>query len=203
VRRIIALSTTAVYRDGSHRGAAEQDLPTGPASATSATRLAAEGHVLRFGGTVLRPHLVYGAGDRWVIPTLVDIMRRVHVDPESIEAKLSMVCVEDLARAIAALALGTEPSPGQRIYHANHPEPVEARELVRTVERELGGIAAAGADGDRPDLARRRGQLTTDHYYASERLWRDTGVDPGPGFAERFARHAAWYRESLTAAARH
>lgn len=77
VGRVIYISTTGVYEDGVHRGPAEDALPTRPASPASVTRLRAEKEVLAAGGTVIRPHLVYGAGDRWVVPAVAGLLRSV------------------------------------------------------------------------------------------------------------------------------
>ncbi|MFJ3933543.1 NAD-dependent epimerase/dehydratase family protein [Streptomyces sp. NPDC090029] len=208
VRRIVQLSTAAVYGDGPYRGEAESDLATAPVSPTSMTRLAAEERVRAAGGLVLRPHLVYGEGDTWVIPSLVALLRRVPHWVDGGRARTSMIAVDDLAEAVAALVRGHAPLPSGRVLHASHPEPVRVRDLVTTVSRALGlplprgevtsrrALELLGARDD-PSGARRLSLLSVDHWYDGSALWRLTGAGPGPGFAERFARHAPWYRAAL------
>ncbi|MEV8532227.1 NAD(P)-dependent oxidoreductase [Streptomyces sp. NPDC051211] len=207
VGRIVQLGTAAVYRDGPHRGEAEGELAVGPVSPTSVSRLAGEERVLAAGGTVLRPHLVYGEGDTWVVPALVDLVRRIPHWVDGGRALVSLVSADDLARVIAALALHPAPPTGG-VLHASHPEPVPVRELVSVVARQLGlplpqgkisagrALELLGAGGD-PVWARRLSLLTVDHWYDSSRLWQLTGCRPGPAFAEAFARCAPWYQTAL------
>ncbi|MEV7616899.1 NAD(P)-dependent oxidoreductase [Streptomyces sp. NPDC089799] len=162
VRRIVQLGTAAVYRDGAHRGAAEGELAEEPGSVTSATRLAGERLVLAAGGTVVRPHLVYGRGDRWVVPELVRMLTLLPRWVEGGRARMSMISVDALAGALSELALradgtggGTTRTAGTgttattatttartattgNVLHAAHPEPVTARELVETIAGALG-----------------------------------------------------------------
>ncbi|MGJ3560234.1 NAD-dependent epimerase/dehydratase family protein [Streptomyces sp. INA 01156] len=72
VRRILYVSTAAVHGRGPFHGVRPGEAPVVPASATSRARAAAERHVLDAGGLVLRPHLVYGEGDRWMVPDWSD-----------------------------------------------------------------------------------------------------------------------------------
>ncbi|MCX5212259.1 NAD(P)-dependent oxidoreductase [Kitasatospora sp. NBC_00240] len=223
VRRIVQLGTAAVYRDGAHRGAAEGELATGPVSVTSRTRLAGEQLVLAAGGTVLRPHLIYGAGDTWFVPALAQLIRGLPHWVDGGRARLSLVAVDDLARVLAALAVrpgpdlaagpasspaeGPAEGPAGRVLHAGHPVPVTTRELVTTVATALelplpeGDISMARAlellGGATPVRERRLSLLAVDHWYDSSRLWAPAGCDPGPGFAARFADHAPWYRAAL------
>lgn len=77
VGRIVHLSTAAVYGPGPHRGIGVDEVSPAPVSVVSRTRLAGEAHALAAGATVLRPGLVLGAGDRWVVPLLGDCLRAV------------------------------------------------------------------------------------------------------------------------------
>ena len=213
VGRIIQLGTAAVYRDGAHRGAAEGELETGPASVTSRSRLTGEEMVLAAGGTVLRPHLVYGTGDVWVVPALAYLMRRLPHWVEGGRARISMVAVDDLARAIAALALGPAEPAGPagragRVLHASHPVPVTTCEVLTALAAALqlplpeGDLTVAQALellGDPASVWERRlSLLAVDHWYDSSALWELAGCDPGPGFPARFADHAPWYRSALS-----
>jgi nucleoside-diphosphate-sugar epimerase len=207
VTRIVALSTASVHGRGPFRAAAPGTLPLAPGSATSRTRAAAEGHVLDAGGTVLRPHLVYGTGDRQVMPGLVRLLDVLPGPLAAGDTLHSMIDADTLGRVLldAALAPGTGPGP----YHVDHPRPVPVTELLGAAERLLahrGGpprgaavdIATARALlADVPFAAHHLAMLATDHWFADDRPWTELGCDPGPGFTAGFARHEAWYRRSL------
>ncbi|MEV6574394.1 NAD(P)-dependent oxidoreductase [Streptomyces sp. NPDC051577] len=205
VRRFVHLGTAAVYRDGPHRGEAEGLLAEEPVSATSVTRLEGERLVLAAGGVVVRPHLVYGRGDTWMVPALVDLMGRLPYWVDGGRARLSMISADALADALADLARLPGRLAGQ-VLHACHPEPVSARELVTTVGQALGvplperditleeACERLGAAGD-PVTRRRISLLAVDHWYDGSRLWKLVGAEPGPGLPQGFARYAPWYRE--------
>lgn len=204
VRRIVYLSTSAVHGRGPFRGARPGEAPLAPVSATSRTRAAAERHVLDAGGLVLRPHLVYGEGDRWVIPGLVWLMDELSAGLTGCDALQSMIDVGTLARAVVAAALSPRYAGG--VHHVNHPEPVPVTELLGTVCAEVAEpcrdtrvdvpTALERAAGS-PRALHHLGMLTVDHWFADDAFW--TGVDcpPGEGFAAGFARAAPWYRSYL------
>jgi nucleoside-diphosphate-sugar epimerase len=200
VRRVVQLGTAAVYGTGPHRGAAEP----APVSPTSRSRLTAERAVLAYGGTVLRPYLVYGPGDRWVVPAIAAMLRRVPAWIGDGQARLSVIAVPDLAAALLALATGPAP-PAPAVHHAAHPEPVTQRELLASVAAVLGlpvpdhgipypdylGRLAGDPAAPSPRQVR---MLAVDHWYDTASLWRLTGHDPGPGPIARLAAAAPWYR---------
>ncbi|WP_327411533.1 NAD-dependent epimerase/dehydratase family protein [Streptomyces sp. NBC_01233] len=205
VRRIVQLGTAAVYRDGAHRGAVEGELAEEPESVTSVTRLVGERMVLAAGGAVVRPHLVYGRGDRWVVPSLVRLLARLPYWVDGGRARMSVVSVDALAGAIAELAVREEGVRG--VLHAGHPEPVTARELVGTVARELGlplprgevDLSGAlellgGPEGPDPVVRRQVSLFAVDHWYDSGRLWGQLAASPGARFSQAFGQYAGWYR---------
>ncbi|WP_030735435.1 NAD(P)-dependent oxidoreductase [Streptomyces sp. NRRL S-31] len=208
VRRVVQLSTASVYGRGTFRGSRPEDLVRNPASVTSRTRAAAEDAVLGAGGIVLRPHLVYGAGDAWVGPGLARILRALPGTVDGWPARTSMIAVTDLARLLVAAALAPDGGLTRSVYHAAHPEPVAVSALLRAVA-ECGSIAwprtRIGAERARAVLAE-HGQppsaldmLTTDHVFDSGPLWSDLRQSPGAPFPAGFRREADWYREALRA----
>ncbi|WP_175409528.1 NAD(P)-dependent oxidoreductase [Streptomyces sp. TRM64462] len=212
VSRVVYLSTAAVYGRGRFVRAEAADLERGPVSETSRTRAAAEDLVLAAGGHVLRPHLVYGAGDRWVVPGVLRLLAALGAPVrEWARARLSVVDVDALARALVATALAPEDRLRDRVHHANHPEPVTAEDLVRTAAEACGApwpsdaiglaearerLAARGASTHSLDM------LVTDHWFDSTPLWDGLGLAPGPAFHEGFTAHAPWYREQHAVTAR-
>ncbi|NLU76631.1 NAD(P)-dependent oxidoreductase [Streptomyces sp. HNM0575] len=212
VERIVSLSTTAVYGRGPHRGAAVGDLEPAPGSPASRSRLAGEAHALRHGALVLRTGLVTGAGDRWVVPALAELVRRVPGHWRGGRAELSMIDVNDLARLVTTAALATTgPSgsgdPARGVRHAVHPEPVRNRDL-------LGRLAQLGVlPPVRGELTWRECQdlleahpgrvgerqlrlLAFDHHYATD-VWQACRSAPGEGPLAALGEAAPWYRAHL------
>jgi nucleoside-diphosphate-sugar epimerase len=201
VSRVIYLSTASVYGRGVYRNASPDELAPAPLSLASRTRLAAEQAVLAAGGVVVRPYLVYGDGDRWVIPGLAKLLGALRADVDGWPARVSMVEVEDLAQGLAGLALA--PVLSAAIYHGNHPLPVPVTELMQAVSTLLPTLP-----GEPPSLSYNEAaarltaiggsthaldMIATDHWFESASLWRDTACDPGPGFTARFPRSRDWY----------
>lgn len=206
VRRIVYVSTAAVHGRGPFRGTRPGEAPIAPASDTSRTRAAAERHVLDAGGLVLRPHLVHGEGDRWVVPGLVGLLRELSATVTGCTAFHSMIDVETLGRAVVAAALSPHHGPGA--HYVGHPDPVPAAELLAAVcdrvERPGRGAtvdvatARARAAGS-PRALHHLGLLTVDHWFTDDGFWKDLDCSPGEGFARTFARAAPWYRSYVTA----
>ncbi len=204
VRRIVYVGTAAVLGRGPFRGVRPAEVPIAPASPTSRTRAAAERYVLDAGGLVLRPHLVYGEGDRWVIPGLVWLMKELSATLTGCEALQSMIDVDSLGRAVVAAALS--PAAGGGVHHVGHPEPVAVPDLLAAVCGELeepgGGAAVDVATAlDRaagsPLALHHLGMLTVDHWFVDDAFWKDFDCSPGEGFAAAFSRAAPWYRAFL------
>ncbi|MBM7089001.1 NAD-dependent epimerase/dehydratase family protein [Streptomyces sp. S12] len=203
VCRIVYVSTAAVHGRGPFRGVRPGEAPIAPASATSRSRAAAERYVLDAGGVVLRPHLVYGRGDHWVVPGLVGLLRELSATLTGCDARQSMIDADTLGRAVVAAALsGTGPRPGS-VHYVNHPDPVPVPELLAAVGARVErsgvtasvdvGTALARAAGS-PRALHHLGMLTVDHWFTDDAFWREVDCSPGPGFAEAFAHAAPWYR---------
>ncbi|MET9149026.1 NAD-dependent epimerase/dehydratase family protein [Streptomyces sp. NPDC004042] len=204
VRRIVYVSTAAVYGRGPFRGAEPHELAVRPASATSTTRAAAERSVLAAGGTVLRPHLVYGTGDRWVVPGLALLIRHLGA-PVADTGVHSAVEVSALAKAAVGAALADPDRDLAGAHHVNHPDPVPGAVLMEAVCGALGteGAAPLAAEQARarlrenPRALHHLDMLTADHWFASTSVWRLLGQDPGPEPARGLLGHLPWYREQL------
>ncbi|OLR89530.1 NAD-dependent epimerase/dehydratase family protein [Actinokineospora bangkokensis] len=201
VTRVLHLSTAAVYGRGTRRGARVRDLVPNPVSDTSRTRLRAEELVRAAGGTVLRPNLIYGQGDRWFLPAVFRVLATVPAWVDGGSAQVSVVAVDDLARVITALALSPWRHRPGTAFHVNHPRRTSYRDLVLAacaafgLPAPSGDIAAADCRALLPQLTDHQFELLTqDNWYASARIWRHTHVNPGPHPLHGLAAAAAWYR---------
>ncbi|MFC8372063.1 NAD-dependent epimerase/dehydratase family protein [Streptomyces sp. NPDC057239] len=215
VSRVVHLSTAAVYGPGPHRGTGVNEVAPAPVSPASRTRLAGETHALAAGATVLRPGLVLGRGDRWVVPLLAQCLRAVPAVWDGGRGLVSAVAVDDLARLVAHLALapgradGRADGPGG-IWHANHPRPVRVGDLLRTLAR-YDVLPAVTAElpwqeclerlraARIPVSERQFALVATDHWYRSDEVWRVAGCSPGPSPLARVEDAAPWYRSAVAA----
>lgn len=209
VERIVALSTTSVYGTGPHRGISEDEVAAHPESVASEHRHAAERLVLDAGGTVLRPNLVYGAGDRWFVPALASVTAGLGATIEGGAASISVIAVEDLARIVATLstssAAASALSTSGTVLHASAPAPVTVRSIIDALVADLGvpeparDLTAAQARGVLPAERVSDHQLaliTQDHWYDSELVWSLVGEPPAEAFRLTDA-HRAWYAAAL------
>jgi nucleoside-diphosphate-sugar epimerase len=206
VHRVIYVSTTSVYGNGTHRGVSESMLAPAPVSVTSTSRLAAERTVRAAGGIVLRPHLIYGRGDTWFVPTILRLLRHVPAWIEGGRAMTSVVAVDDLAEVVLALTRMPWQPTGGTVFHVSHPQPVSMRTLTTTVCDQLGlplpdhDLAAAVhrvlTRRAMPELTDHQfSLLANDHWYDSRRIWRHTAVPCGPSPMHRLRSAVGWYRE--------
>lgn len=206
VARIVQLSTASVYGRGTFRGGRPEELTRNPGSATSRTRAAAEDAVLAAGGVVLRPHLVYGEGDAWVVPGLARMLSVLPGTVDGWPSRVSVIAVSELAGLLVATALAPAADLTSSVYHATHPEPVPVDTLLRTVaacvgadwpERELTAGQARAVLEEKGVPAYVLDMFTTDHVFDSGPLWSDLRRVPGAGFDADFRDAAPWYRKVL------
>jgi nucleoside-diphosphate-sugar epimerase len=207
VSKFVQLSTAAVYGNGPFREAAEGAVEPRPVSPTSRSRLAGERFVLAAGGAVLRPYLIYGTGDRWVMPALLRMVHALRSGlPERGSALLSLTEVGSLATSLTRMAVTTPPRRATGVFHACPPQPVSLRELVVAAHRHLGfplvggdqpfeqareELVGAGCDPHVLDL------LGVDHWFDATRLRTVGDHAPDVGLTAGLSAHAAWYRGQL------
>lgn len=135
INRLVYVSTASVYGTGPFRDLPENGAPLDPQSPTSRTRVAGENHVRDAGGLVVRPHLVYGPGDRWFIPTLTSTIDKLGAVIEEGSALLSTIHVDHLAREIVKLTHEHEFARGTN-RHLNEPTPRRVRDILAAVQVE-------------------------------------------------------------------
>ncbi|MFD6513599.1 NAD-dependent epimerase/dehydratase family protein [Rhodococcus sp. NPDC060176] len=135
VERLLYVSTAAVYGPGPFRDLPVDGTPLEPHSPASRTRALAEKFVRDAGGLVIRPHLVYGTGDRWFLPTLTRIVSRLDSIIDDGNAVLSVVDVDLLARSIHALSTEQQFRYGSTL-HVNEPAPRTVIDVLEHHARE-------------------------------------------------------------------
>jgi len=131
---VLYISSTGVYGHSAGWFGDPAAMTRNPSSALSRARAAAEDIVLQAGGTVLRPHVIYGVGDKWVVPPLVELMRRARAWIGEPDIHVAAIEVHRLASAVAGV-LGQATPP---VMHAAEPDPVAIRDLVAPVFRARG-----------------------------------------------------------------
>jgi len=197
--RFVTVSTTGVYGRAARRGGTPSDPVTGPASSTSHSRLAGDRVVLAAeAGLVVRPHFVYGPGDRWFVPRATDIVRRLGwIDGGS--ARHSVIHLHPLARALVRLSLHPERPSG--VLTAGFRQPATMHDLLTRLSRsadpirtgvpaDLPGsdrsvtLAAALTDPNAPRDDRWSADVRLmgeDHFYDCAPFWNAAGADRGEG----------------------
>lgn len=207
VARLIYVSTASVYGRSCHNGVAPPPSQYQPASPASRSRLLAERVVQRNGGWVVRPHLVYGNGDRWFVPAFADLLAAAngHIDSPAL---VSTIMVDDLAGALCALAThATDRLPRGAAVDVNHPNPTSVTAISEAVANALRldipdrPLSVATIRQRLPDEgpARRHLSLFEHHrWYASDDVWRIVDHAPGVPFADGVARCADWYQRFLS-----
>ncbi|TSD47556.1 NAD(P)-dependent oxidoreductase [Rhodococcus sp. KBS0724] len=175
VERLLYVSTAAVYGPGPFRDLPVNGAPLRPLSPASRTRALAEKFVRDAGGLVIRPHLVYGPGDRWFLPTLTRIVSRLDSIIDDGNAVLSVVDVDLLARSIYKLSTERQFRYGSTL-HVNEPVPRKVIDLLERHTQETNwtlprnSLPRADAVKVAPQLGLNRRQIdmiSLDHWYRS------------------------------------
>jgi nucleoside-diphosphate-sugar epimerase len=189
VERLLYVSTASVYGSGPHRGAREHELEVRPESALSRSRADAENFILEAGGLVLRPHMVFGADDKWFGPSLVRFTHSIGGMVEGGATLVSVVHVDDVGSVAARLATADHYAPGA--YNVAYDRPSQVKEIIELLQGD--GVLSPRASIDREDAfalasaagfsARQFALLTTDHWFSSEKLRAAIGVHTWKGSA--------------------
>ncbi|WP_051299501.1 NAD-dependent epimerase/dehydratase family protein [Arthrobacter castelli] len=202
-KRLIYISSVSVYGNGPHHRV-EEHSGVRPQSETSRSRVKAERAVLDAGGIVIRPALIYGAGDRWVIPSIVALTNLCGGYIENGQARVSMISVKDLGRLVAALAkTPSERLHKQKVFHAAYPEPVTMRCLVKAIDHEIVPLPGETNCSFEEAVSRAApfgftrhqvSMIAQDNWYSATRLWQATQTLPPTRGPLLPPEDVAWYR---------
>jgi nucleoside-diphosphate-sugar epimerase len=227
VPKLVFTSSPSVVHGGGDIEGADESLPY-PASYESHyphTKAIAERAVLAANGdglatTALRPHLVWGPGDRHIVPRIVGQgrkgqLRRIGRRPCLVDHTF----VDDGARAHLLAADRLEPGapPAGRAYFISQGRPVPVWDLANRILEEAGvppvtrtvpvGVAVAAAwlmettyrilgRRDEPRMTRFVArQLSTAHWFDISAARRDLDYEPQVSLDEGMRRLRAWIEE--------
>jgi nucleoside-diphosphate-sugar epimerase len=223
IRRLVHTSTPSVVHAGADIRGGDESLPyaTHFDSAYPRTKAVAERMVLEaaddgLGAVALRPHLVWGPGDPWFLPRILDRARAGRlrfvgggdavVDTTYIDdAVAAHLCALDRVEPGAACSgrayfiTSADPRPIRDIINgflAAAGLPPETRSVPLPVA-EAAGVAAErlwrllGRQEEPPMTRFLARQLATDHWFDVSAARRDLGWAPVVGLDEGFRRLAA------------
>ncbi len=226
VPRLVHTSTPSVVYDGRDQEGLDETAPypTTFLCAYPATKAAAERAVLAANGdglttVALRPHLVWGPGDRHLVPRIIERgragqLRRVGSRTCLVDASY----VDNVVDAHVAAATADPAQCGGNAYFIANDEPLPIADLVdrilaagglppvtRTVPAPVAYAAGAVLEtayrvlgkSDEPRMTRFVArQLSTAHWFDLSAAKRDLGWRPRVSTDEGMERLAAWLRES-------
>ncbi len=227
VSRLVFTSTPSVVHGGGDVSGVDETAPyaTSWSSPYPESKARAEQMVLAANGSELatvaiRPHLVWGPGDRQLVPTLVERARsgRARLIGSG-DNLVDSTFIDNAAEAhlLAFDRLAPESAVAGRAYFIAQDEPMPMRDLISAmlgaagVEANLAvvPVGVAKAAGSVVDAVYRglriRGeppvsrflveQLATDHWYDLTAARRDLGYGPRVSFAAGLERLTGWYRD--------
>lgn len=205
IQRVIYVSTAGIYGFGPHYNVGVGQSTPHPASIHSQHRLEAESAVLASGGCVVRPHLVYGRGDRWVLPAIALFIETAGGLPRKGETLQSIISASELGSAIAHLCRNQPENITGKLFHAARPEPVFTWQLASTAMKALHRPAPRKnlRTADAWAIARSLGfsehqydLINTDHWYDPGDFWQVCDLSPNVEF-KLGEDQTNWYREVL------
>jgi nucleoside-diphosphate-sugar epimerase len=217
VKRLIYVSSAAVYGYAVHSGASEDQATVAPATPISRSRARAEEAVINSGGIVLRPLFVYGNGDTKFIPLLMRALSRLPFLVDRGKARLSVVPVDDLATTLTTLVHTEWDAANAGPYHITDGSPITFRDLATALANTLGmtvprrsipyplarlvlrlaGTRALGSRRWSESAAHRLFLVTHDHFYNDSRLSTLIGSHSSSRFESRIGDYSDWYRSFL------
>ena len=139
---LIHISSLAAAGPASPRAPRSEDEANAPINAYGRSKLGGEREVAALDGlrwTILRPGVVYGPGDRALLPVFRLAARGFLPLVGRADAAYTFIHIADLLRVITA-AVDT-PAAGDILF-AGHPQPVTTRALLEGV-RDAAGVRAA------------------------------------------------------------
>lgn len=213
--RLVHLSSLAAAGPAPPHAPRTEDDPPAPMTAYGRSKLAGERAIAAVAGLramVLRPGVVYGSGDRALLPIFVLAKYGVLPLIGRRDAAYTFVHVADLVRTIAA---AVDRDALNDVMFVGHREPVTTRKLLEGVRAAAGRKAlivrvplpvlklaarlgdAGGALRRRPlpMNSRRYDELVTEGFVCRvDRLRDRLGIVAAIGLDEGLAEAAAWYR---------
>lgn len=138
VKKVIYLSTVGVYGHKTHRGS-DETAPVNPDTEFSHSKAAAEKIILKhnqkqdFQGIIIRHRFVYGAGDEYVIPRMINAAQKYKFLIGGGRARLSFILVDELAEIIFKFATVKTDYTQIPIYHATDGAPVTYRDIIFSI----------------------------------------------------------------------
>jgi nucleoside-diphosphate-sugar epimerase len=215
-RFILISSLAAAHPARADAPACEDDEPA-PVTEYGRSKLAGESVLrehARFPYAILRPAAVYGPRDGDFLLMFKAARARWLPSFGAGRQQLSLVYVEDVARAV--LACLEHPASENRIYNVAHTEVLTAHALTAEIGRQLGvktiqiplptpllwpvclvGEAIARLSG-RPSIVnlQKYPELAAPGWVCDNRRLRDElGCEPATGLQDGIARTLAWYRQ--------
>ncbi|BET65700.1 NAD-dependent epimerase/dehydratase family protein [Opitutales bacterium ASA1] len=231
VRRLVFTSSPSVVFNDADLAGADESLPLGTAFPADypRTKAAAEALALaasdpgRLAVTALRPHLVWGVGDKNLLPRVVTRARAGRlriVGPGTNKVDLTHIenVVDAHVLAEAALARPDSPAAG-RAYFVTNGEPVllwpwindilarlgvrpVAKRLSLARARRIGAVCEAlwrilPLGGEPPMTRFLAAELAKDHWFDISAARRDLGYQPRISMTTGVATLVPWLRQTL------
>jgi nucleoside-diphosphate-sugar epimerase len=216
IRRFVLISSLAASHPARAAAPAREDDESAPVTEYGRSKLAGERAVrelVRVPFVILRPAAVYGPRDGDFLLMFKAARARWVPSFGGGSQQLSLVYVEDVARAVIACLEG--PAIEGRVYHVAHREVFTARELTAEIGRQLGvntvqvplplpllwpvclvGEGIARVRG-RPSIVnlQKYPELTAPGWVCdSRRLREELGIEPATSLREGIAGTLAWYQ---------
>ncbi len=224
VRRLVHTSSPSVVHAGGDIEGADESLPYPDhyAAPYPATKALAEQRVLaandaELATVALRPHLIWGPGDRQLLPRLLQRAQAGPIRLPGAAKLIDTVFVDNAAHAhlLALDALDARPACRGKAYFITNGEPwpqariiaalldaagvaAEIRDIPPWLAKAAGTLCelawrALRKDGEPPITRWSAEQLSTAHWYDITAARRDLGYEPGVTLEEGLARLRAWF----------